>query len=137
MEEGSLRVDANVSVRPRGETKLGTKTEVKNMNSFSASSARSRRSSRASAPCSTGGKVEQQTMLWDGARERCVRAGPRREVTTIGDRCACGYPMVPALQVFDDLDAKIRVVLDDQDVHFRIPAIRVLVVEGFPDPSCF
>ena len=34
MEEGSLRVDANVSARRRGETKLGTKTEVKNMNSF-------------------------------------------------------------------------------------------------------
>ena len=34
MEEGSLRCDANVSVRPRGEQKLGTKTEVKNVNSF-------------------------------------------------------------------------------------------------------
>jgi aspartyl-tRNA(Asn)/glutamyl-tRNA(Gln) amidotransferase subunit B len=34
MEEGSLRVDANVSVRPVGETELGTKTELKNMNSF-------------------------------------------------------------------------------------------------------
>ncbi|HEY2830508.1 MAG TPA: Asp-tRNA(Asn)/Glu-tRNA(Gln) amidotransferase subunit GatB, partial [Thermoanaerobaculia bacterium] len=34
MEEGSLRVDANISVRPPGQSKLGTKTEVKNMNSF-------------------------------------------------------------------------------------------------------
>src|SRR5436305_8419726 len=34
MEEGSLRCDANISVRPRGQTKLGVKTEVKNMNSF-------------------------------------------------------------------------------------------------------
>jgi aspartyl-tRNA(Asn)/glutamyl-tRNA(Gln) amidotransferase subunit B len=34
MEKGSLRCDANVSVRPRGETALGTKTELKNMNSF-------------------------------------------------------------------------------------------------------
>ena len=34
MEEGSLRVDANVSVRPAGSTELGTKTELKNMNSF-------------------------------------------------------------------------------------------------------
>jgi aspartyl-tRNA(Asn)/glutamyl-tRNA(Gln) amidotransferase subunit B len=34
MEEGSLRCDANISVRPRGETELGTKTELKNMNSF-------------------------------------------------------------------------------------------------------
>lgn len=36
MEEGSMRVDANVSVRLRGETELGTKTEIKNMNSFKA-----------------------------------------------------------------------------------------------------
>src|SRR5947209_4388667 len=34
MEEGSLRCDANISVRPRGEQKLGVKTEIKNMNSF-------------------------------------------------------------------------------------------------------
>ena len=34
MEEGSLRCDANVSVRPEGPTKFGTKTEVKNINSF-------------------------------------------------------------------------------------------------------
>src|SRR5664280_2740685 len=34
MEEGSLRCDANISVRLKGESKLGTKTEVKNMNSF-------------------------------------------------------------------------------------------------------
>ena len=34
MEEGSLRCDANVSIRPRGQTKLGTKAEVKNVNSF-------------------------------------------------------------------------------------------------------
>ena len=36
MEEGSLRCDANVSVRPTGQTRLGTKTELKNMNSFKA-----------------------------------------------------------------------------------------------------
>ncbi len=34
MEEGSLRCDANISIRPRGETKLGTRVEIKNMNSF-------------------------------------------------------------------------------------------------------
>src|SRR5213078_2693807 len=34
MEEGSLRCDANISIRPRGQEKLGVKTEIKNMNSF-------------------------------------------------------------------------------------------------------
>jgi aspartyl-tRNA(Asn)/glutamyl-tRNA(Gln) amidotransferase subunit B len=70
MEEGSLRVDANISVRPPGQTKLGTKTEVKNMNSFSAvEKALEAEFVRQTALIDSGGKVEQQTLLWDAARE--------------------------------------------------------------------
>jgi aspartyl-tRNA(Asn)/glutamyl-tRNA(Gln) amidotransferase subunit B len=70
MEEGSLRVDANISVRPHGQAKLGTKTEVKNMNSFSAvERALDAEFDRQCALLDSGGKVEQQTLLWDGARE--------------------------------------------------------------------
>jgi aspartyl-tRNA(Asn)/glutamyl-tRNA(Gln) amidotransferase subunit B len=70
MEEGSLRVDANISVRPPGQTKLGTKTEVKNMNSFSAvEKALESEFTRQCALLDSGQKVEQQTLLWDGARE--------------------------------------------------------------------
>ena len=68
MEEGSLRVDANVSARLRGETKLGTKAEVKNMNSFSGvERALEMEFARQCAVLEAGGRVEQQTMLWDGA----------------------------------------------------------------------
>ncbi len=67
MEEGSLRVDANVSARRKGETKLGTKTEIKNMNSFSGvERALASEFSRQCAVLAAGGLVEQQTMLWDG-----------------------------------------------------------------------
>jgi aspartyl-tRNA(Asn)/glutamyl-tRNA(Gln) amidotransferase subunit B len=67
MEEGSLRVDANVSARRRGETKLGTKTEVKNMNSFSGvERALEVEFSRQVGVLEAGGTIEQQTMLWDG-----------------------------------------------------------------------
>jgi aspartyl-tRNA(Asn)/glutamyl-tRNA(Gln) amidotransferase subunit B len=67
MEEGSLRVDANVSARKRGATKLGTKTEIKNMNSFSGvERALEAEFARQCRVLSEGGKVEQQTMLWDG-----------------------------------------------------------------------
>ena len=70
MEEGSLRVDANISVRPPGQTKLGTKTEVKNMNSFSAvEKALEAEFARQCALLDSGGRVEQQTLLWDAARE--------------------------------------------------------------------
>ena len=70
MEEGSLRVDANISVRAHGQGKLGTKTEVKNMNSFSAvEKALESEFDRQCALLDGGGNVEQQTLLWDGARE--------------------------------------------------------------------
>jgi aspartyl-tRNA(Asn)/glutamyl-tRNA(Gln) amidotransferase subunit B len=69
MEKGSLRVDANVSARRHGETRLGTKTEVKNMNSFSGvERALDAEFARQCALLDAGERVVQQTMLWDGAR---------------------------------------------------------------------
>ena len=69
MEEGSLRVDANISVRSSGDTELGTKTEVKNMNSFSAvERALTAEYERQRGVLEAGERVVQQTMLWDGAR---------------------------------------------------------------------
>ncbi|HEY7861251.1 MAG TPA: Asp-tRNA(Asn)/Glu-tRNA(Gln) amidotransferase subunit GatB, partial [Gemmatimonadaceae bacterium] len=69
MEEGSLRVDANVSARLRGETALGTKTEVKNMNSFSGvERALEVEFARQCEVLAAGGRVHQQTMLWDANR---------------------------------------------------------------------
>jgi aspartyl-tRNA(Asn)/glutamyl-tRNA(Gln) amidotransferase subunit B len=79
MEEGSLRVDANVSARPRGETKLGTKTEVKNMNSFSGvERALEAEFARQCALLARRERVQQQTMLWDGARNE-VRPSRTKE----------------------------------------------------------
>jgi aspartyl-tRNA(Asn)/glutamyl-tRNA(Gln) amidotransferase subunit B len=75
MEEGSLRVDANVSARRRGETKLGTKTEVKNMNSFSGvERALEVEFARHVGVLEAGGSIEQQTMLWDGSTVRPARS---------------------------------------------------------------
>ena len=66
MEEGSLRCDANVSIRLRGETVLGTKTEVKNMNSFrNVERALEFEIQRQIDLVGTGGRVVQQTLLWD------------------------------------------------------------------------
>ena len=80
MEEGSLRVDANVSARERGETRLGTKTEVKNMNSFSGvERALEAEFARQCALLERGEKVHQQTMLWDGARGEVRPARSKEE----------------------------------------------------------
>jgi aspartyl-tRNA(Asn)/glutamyl-tRNA(Gln) amidotransferase subunit B len=69
MEEGSLRVDANISIRKRGTSKLGTKTEVKNLNSFSAvERALDAEFARQIEIIDRGDAVQQQTLLWDADR---------------------------------------------------------------------
>jgi aspartyl-tRNA(Asn)/glutamyl-tRNA(Gln) amidotransferase subunit B len=69
MEEGSFRCDANVSVRPCGETVLGTKTEVKNMNSFrNVERALEFEIRRQTRLLEDGGRVVQETLLWDADR---------------------------------------------------------------------
>ncbi len=73
MEEGSLRCDANVSLRPLGEEKLGVKTELKNMNSFRAvERALEFEIHRQELVLDTGGRIRQQTLLWDTARNVAV-----------------------------------------------------------------
>ncbi len=69
MEEGSLRCDANVSVRPEGGAELGTKTEIKNMNSFKALQRALRyEAERQIRVLEEGGRIVQETRTWDEAR---------------------------------------------------------------------
>ena len=66
MQEGSLRADVNVSVRKKGDEKLGTRTEMKNMNSFrSITRAIEYEVDRQIDLIEDGGKVEQETLRWD------------------------------------------------------------------------
>ena len=66
MQEGSLRADVNVSVRKKGDTKLGTRTEMKNMNSFrSIVRAIEYEVDRQINVLEEGGKIEQETLRWD------------------------------------------------------------------------
>lgn len=66
MQEGSLRADVNVSVRKKGETKLGTRTEMKNMNSFrSIVRAIEYEVDRQIDVIEDGGIIEQETLRWD------------------------------------------------------------------------
>ncbi|PYO83589.1 MAG: Asp-tRNA(Asn)/Glu-tRNA(Gln) amidotransferase GatCAB subunit B [Gemmatimonadetes bacterium] len=79
MEKGSLRVDTNVSVRRAGETALGTKVEVKNINSFAyVEKALTVERDRQIALLEAGGTVEQQTMLYD-AKTNSVRPQRSKE----------------------------------------------------------
>ena len=68
MEEGSMRVDANVSVRPVGTSEMGTKVEVKNMNSVrSVGRAIDHEIERQSAALAAGERIVQETRHWDEA----------------------------------------------------------------------
>ncbi len=70
MEKGSLRCDANISLRPKGETRLGTKVEIKNMNSFkNVRSGLDFEARRQLSAIKDGEKIRQETRLWDADKE--------------------------------------------------------------------
>ena len=80
MEEGSLRCDANVSVRPRGVATLGTKAEIKNLNSFRfLEDAIAHETERQIELIESGGRVVQETRLWDTAAGRTVSMRSKEE----------------------------------------------------------
>jgi aspartyl-tRNA(Asn)/glutamyl-tRNA(Gln) amidotransferase subunit B len=80
MEEGSLRCDANISVRLRGENKLGTKTEVKNMNSFrNVERAINYEINRQIEILEDGGRIIQETLLWDADKNKAYSMRSKEE----------------------------------------------------------
>ena len=80
MEEGSLRCDANVSVRPAGAFSLGTKTEIKNLNSFRfVEEAVSYEIERQIDVLEAGERIVQETRLWDPAAKRTVSMRSKEE----------------------------------------------------------
>jgi aspartyl-tRNA(Asn)/glutamyl-tRNA(Gln) amidotransferase subunit B len=80
MEEGSLRCDANVSVRAPGATTLGTKAEVKNLNSFRfLQKALEHEIARQIEALESGERVVQETRLWDAAAGRTVSMRSKEE----------------------------------------------------------
>ncbi|HEU4974077.1 MAG TPA: Asp-tRNA(Asn)/Glu-tRNA(Gln) amidotransferase subunit GatB [Baekduia sp.] len=80
MEEGSLRCDANISIRPKGSTELGTKTELKNMNSFRFIERGIRAEvARQEAILREGGKVEQETLHFDPRTEAITSLRSKEE----------------------------------------------------------
>lgn len=80
MEEGSLRCDANVSVRPKGSEKFGTKVEIKNLNSFRfLQRALDYEIERQMKVLSEGGTIVQETRLWDESAGRTFTMRSKEE----------------------------------------------------------
>ncbi|MDY6952265.1 MAG: Asp-tRNA(Asn)/Glu-tRNA(Gln) amidotransferase subunit GatB [Thermodesulfobacteriota bacterium] len=80
MEEGSFRCDANISLRPMGAEAFGTRTELKNLNSFKhVESALSHEIERQKAVIEEGGEVVQETRLWDPDKGRTASMRGKEE----------------------------------------------------------
>ncbi|MEX2603735.1 MAG: Asp-tRNA(Asn)/Glu-tRNA(Gln) amidotransferase subunit GatB [Gracilimonas sp.] len=106
MEEGSLRCDANVSVRPRGQEKLGTRTELKNMNSFrNVERAIHFEIYRQIDLIEDGGEVVQQTRLWDITKNQTRSMRSKEEAH---DYRYFPEPDLPPIIVTDEMLNEIR-----------------------------
>ncbi|PKD44507.1 Asp-tRNA(Asn)/Glu-tRNA(Gln) amidotransferase subunit GatB [Rhodohalobacter barkolensis] len=106
MEEGSLRCDANVSVRPRGREKFGTRTELKNMNSFrNVERAIAFEIERQIELIESGGEVVQQTLLWDANKLETRKMRSKEEAH---DYRYFPEPDLPPVVVTDELLDDIR-----------------------------
>jgi aspartyl-tRNA(Asn)/glutamyl-tRNA(Gln) amidotransferase subunit B len=82
MEKGSLRCDANISVRPEGDAKLGTKVELKNMNTFKGvKSSLEYEAGRQLCLVRSGGTIVQETRLWDADRSVTTSMRTKEEAT--------------------------------------------------------
>lgn len=113
MQEGSFRCDANVSVRPAGNKKFGTRTEIKNLNSFSfLEDAINHEVNRQIKLIHNGGEVIQETRLYDS--DRCETRAIRRKENV------CDY------RYFPDPDLMPIIISPDwvESVKRKIPRLR-------------
>ena len=111
MEEGSLRCDANVSVRPRGREQFGTRTELKNMNSMShVEKALDYEITRQIAVLERGQSIDQQTLLWD---PDAGTTRPMRSKEEAHDYRYMPDPDLVEVEIDDDMIDDVRVDLPE------------------------
>jgi len=111
MEEGSLRCDANVSLRPRGESKLGTKAELKNINSFKhVRDAIEHEIGRQAILLDRGEAIVQETRLWDPDRGL---SAPMRSKEEAHDYRYFPEPDLPPLVVDEAWLGRARLALPE------------------------
>jgi aspartyl-tRNA(Asn)/glutamyl-tRNA(Gln) amidotransferase subunit B len=117
MEEGSLRCDANVSVRPRGTEALGTRTEIKNLNSFRhVARALEHEIARQVALIESGGEVIQETRLWNAERGETVSMRSKEEAQ---DYRYFPEPDLPPLLVDEEWIAEVQASLPELPAERR------------------
>jgi aspartyl-tRNA(Asn)/glutamyl-tRNA(Gln) amidotransferase subunit B len=122
MEEGSLRCDCNVSVRKRGASELGVRSEIKNLNSFRfVEKAIEYEIDRQIDLIESGGKVTQETLLWDSVREQ---TRPMRSKEFANDYRYFPEPDLPPLVVTDEMIERVRRAMPELPAMRRARYIR-------------
>jgi aspartyl-tRNA(Asn)/glutamyl-tRNA(Gln) amidotransferase subunit B len=116
MQEGSLRADVNISVRPTGSETLGTRTEIKNMNSFKAiGRAIAAESSRQIEWLGQGRSVSQETRRWDENKDASFAMRAKEDAQ---DYRYFPDPDLPAVVIDDDWLERIR------NSQLELPAVK-------------
>ena len=111
MQEGAFRADVNVSVRKKGDNKLGTRTETKNMNSFrSITREIDYEISRQIEVLENGGKVEQETLRWDDVSGKTF---PMRNKEDAEDYRYFPEPDLVAIKLSDEYVENIKNMLPE------------------------
>ena len=111
MEKGAMRCEANISIRPAGSRELGTKVEVKNLNSFRAvRSAIAYEAERQQHIIESGGHVRQETMGWD---ERANITRPQRSKETSDDYRYFPEPDLLVADLDDEWIARVHASLPE------------------------
>lgn len=111
MEEGSLRCDVNISIRPVGTSEFGTKTEVKNLNSFKqVEQALEFEYERQKRVVESGGRVAQDTLLWDAGKNVATVMRSKEESH---DYRYFPEPDLLTLYVGDDLIERVKADLPE------------------------
>ncbi len=111
MEEGSLRCDANVSIRPVGQKEFSTRTEIKNLNSFrNVERALVYEVERQKELVLSGGAVIQQTLLWDPVEMRTRQMRSKEEAH---DYRYFPEPDIPPVVVTDEMLEQIRMEIPE------------------------
>ncbi len=106
MQEGSLRADVNVSVRKKGQKEFGTRTEMKNMNSFkSIVRAIDYEAERQIEVLEDGGKVDQETLRWDDVSGKTF---PMRDKEDAQDYRYFPDPDLVAIKISEEMKENIR-----------------------------
>jgi aspartyl-tRNA(Asn)/glutamyl-tRNA(Gln) amidotransferase subunit B len=118
MEQGSLRCDANISIRPAGQAELGVKTEIKNMNSFrSVRSALQYEEKRQREVIEGGGRIIQETRGWEEDRGVTVSM---RSKEAAHDYRYFPEPDLPPMKVDDSWISKLRKKLPELPAERKV-----------------